>query len=280
MSQLKNENIFTIDVEDWFHILGHPAVPTIDRWDVLESRIERNLNIFLELFRETDVKATFFWLGWAAERNKKLVKLCIQEGHEVASHGYAHLMIRESEKEGFRHDIVHSKHLLEDITGLPVHGFRAPGFSITERTQWAWDMIKEAGFKYDSSISPKKHGHCGVPGSALAPYKIQTQHGSLIEFPMSVVEILGKRFSLFGGQDLRLTPQWLIKLGIWHLHAHNRPLILYIHPREIDPNQPRLPLGFMRRLTCYGNLLGTFKKIDWLCRHFKFITMGEYVLTI
>jgi polysaccharide deacetylase family protein (PEP-CTERM system associated) len=277
MKKIKNENIFTVDVEDWFHILEHPAVPPIDRWDDLESRIEKNLHVLLKLFRETGTKSTFFWLGWAAERNKKLVKICVEEGHEIASHGYEHLLIMESENEKFKADILRSKHLLEDLTGLPVHGFRAAGFSITEKTQWAFEVIKEAGFKYDSSIFPKKHGHGGISGADLTPYIIPTGHGALVECPMSVVEIAGKRISFFGGGDLRLAPLWLIKWGVRNIQSHNRPLIVFVHPREIDPGHPKLPLGFRRRWGCYTNLHTTLKKIESLCRENKFITMGEYI---
>lgn len=273
------KSIFTIDAEDWFHILENPAVPHIDEWDKEESRIEKNVNKLLELFNQYSVKATFFWLGWVAERNKKLVQLCTKEGHEIASHGYAHLLITETEREDFKKDILHSKVLLEDITGVPVHGFRASGFSITENTRWAFDVIKEIGFDYDSSIFPGAHGHGGLPGSGLVPHTIQTQYGPLIECPMSVIEMAGKRFSVFGGGYLRLSPLWLIKWGIRHLEKNNRPLIIYLHPREIDPHHPRLPLGFRRSFKCYVNLHTTLKKVEWLCRHNKFITMGDYVLS-
>jgi polysaccharide deacetylase family protein (PEP-CTERM system associated) len=269
-------NIITIDVEDWFHILENPAVPTIDRWDGLESRVERNVNNLLELFSETGVKATFFWLGWIAERNKKLVELCTKEGHEIASHGYAHLLITETERKNFKKDILHSKKLLEDIAGVPVKGFRASGFSITESTRWAFDVIKEAGFDYDSSIFPTSHGHGGIPGSELVPYTIRTQYGPLVEYPMSVVEIAGKRFSLFGGGYLRISPIWLIKWGIEKLVKNNRPLIIYIHPREIDPHHPRIRLGLKRNFKCYVNLHTTYRKLEWLCKRNEFITMESY----
>lgn len=272
-----NENIFTVDVEDWFHILGHPAVPTMDRWDDLESRIEKNLNVLLELFSATGTKSTFFWLGWAAERNKKLVKTCLEEGHEIASHGYEHLLATESNKKKFKADILRSKRVLEDITGLPVYGFRAAGFSITGKTQWALETIREVGFKYDSSVFPKKHGHGGMFCPNLAPYIISTGYGALVECPLSIVDIAGKRFSFFGGGDLRLAPLWLIRWGVRNVQSHNRPLIIFVHPREIDPDHPKLPLGFRRGWGCYVNLHTTYKKIERLCRENKFITMGEYI---
>jgi len=275
----KSSNIITIDVEDWFHILDNPAVPPINKWDILESRIEKNVNILIDLLDRYGAKATFFWLGWVAERNKILVQRCKSEGHEIASHGYAHLLINETKKEDFKKDIVHSKKLLEDITGAPIHGFRASGFSITEDTPWAFDAIKEAGYGYDSSIFPTAHGHGGIPGSELVPYTIQTPYGPLIECPMSIVEIVNKRFSVFGGGYLRLAPLWLIKWGIRNLQKNNRPLIIYIHPREIDPSHPRLTLSPIRRFKCYVNLSTTMPKVEWLCQNLQFTRMCDYADT-
>ncbi len=270
-------NILTVDVEDWFHILENPSVPHINKWDNLETRIEKNLNKLLELFSSHGVRATFFWLGWAAERNRTLVELCAREGHEIASHGYAHLLIHEVSQDVLKKDISYSKALLEDITGMPVRGFRASGFSITQDTQWAFDVIREVGFEYDSSIFPTAHGHGGIPGSELVPHKIETRYGSLVEFPMSIWEIAGKRFSVFGGGYLRIAPLWLIKRGVRHLQRKNRPLIVYIHPREIDPHHPRLPLGFKRNFKSYVNLHTTKKKLEWLCQNNEFITMEKYL---
>ena len=280
MGSYTNKNIITVDVEDWFHILDNPAVPALNRWDCLESRIERNVNIILESLNKYGVKATFFWLGWVAERNKKLVELCKQEGHEIASHGYAHLVISDTIQENFKKDILHSKKVLEDIIGEQVLGFRASGFSITADTRWAFDVIKEIGFAYDSSVFPAAHGHGGIPDSQLIPYKLNTAFGPLIECPMSVVEMAGRRFSVFGGGYLRISPLCLIKWGIRHLLKNNRPLIIYVHPREIDPHHPRLSLGFKRNFKCYVNLHTTLKKIEWLCKNYEYVTMKQYLSKI
>ncbi len=267
----------TIDVEDWFHILDSPATPSITRWPSLESRIERNLDILLAMLDSFSVKVTFFWLGWLAERHPSLVRACYDAGHEIASHGYAHVLAYEVGLPAFRQDITRARLLLEDMTGEPIRGFRAPGFGITSRAPWAFDVIKEAGYQYDSSVFPASRAHGGIPGSLLGLYFVETQNGHLLEIPMSIVEILGRRTSLFGGGYMRLASKRLIKWGISRLQAAQQPLIIYVHPREIDPGQPRLPLGPLRRFKCYVNMSSTLPKLKWLCESYRFYTLLEMV---
>lgn len=270
-------NAFSIDVEDWFHILDSPAVPSIEQWPDLESRIERNTDRILDLLGSFSVKATFFWLGWVAERHPNLVERCCEQGHEVASHGYAHVLAYRVGHKLFREDVRLGKMILEDITSKAVKGFRSAGFGITDDTSWAFDVIKEVGYEYDSSVFPSSRNHGGMPDSQLGPYIIETQNGLLIEIPMSTIEVLGRRLSLFGGGYLRLSPKWLIRWGIKKLHVAGNPLIVYVHPREIDPNHPRLPLSPARRFKCYVNLKSTLPKLQWLCREYNFCTMQELV---
>ena len=265
----------TIDVEDWFHILGSPVVPAIEEWDSLQCRVEQNVLRLLEVLKEASVRATFFWLGWVAERHKPLVRMCRDAGHEVASHGYAHLLAYQVGPEAFREDMARAKDLLEDIIGGEVTGFRAAGFGITDEASWAFDLIREAGYTYDSSVFPAARGHGGMPKSQPGPHVIETQAGPLTEIPISAVEVFGRRFSLFGGGYLRLAPRWLIRWGIRRLHAADEPLIVYVHPREVDPGHPRLPLGWKRQLKSYVNLRSTMPKLEWLCRQHMFCTMGE-----
>lgn len=274
---MANYNSLTIDVEDWFHILDSPAAPSIEQWAKLESRIEDNVEKMLAMLDSFSVKSTFFWLGWAAERHKSLVRRCYEAGHEIASHGYGHVLAYEVGKENFKNDIERGKKILEDIIGTQVLGFRAAGFGIKDNTKWAFDMIKEAGFQYDSSIFPSTRGHGGMPDSQLGPYTVDTENGPLIEVPMSAVEVMGKRLNLFGGGYLRVAPQWLIQWGIKKLHKAGHPLIVYVHPREIDPDHPRLPLSLIRRFKCYVNLKSTMPKLQWLCQEYKFCTMHELV---
>jgi polysaccharide deacetylase family protein (PEP-CTERM system associated) len=279
-NQSSNSKMFsclTIDVEDWFHILDSSAVPDIAYWPSLESRIEKNLDNLLIFLDSLSVKVTLFWLGWLAERHKDLVRKCQDAGHEIASHGYAHVLAYKVGMKAFRRDISDAKQILEDITGEPIRGFRAAGFGITEKADWAFDVIKEAGYEYDSSVFPASRGHGGIPNSPLGPYFIETRSGHLLEIPMSVVKILGYRTSFFGGGYLRLANIRTIKWGIDRLLAANQPLIVYVHPRELDPDHPRLPLSLLRKFKSYVNLNSTFPKLKWLCETYPFYTMLQMV---
>lgn len=267
----------TIDVEDWFHILDSPAVPGIERWPFLESRIEKNLEELLAVLDSFSVKVTFFWLGWLAERHKDLVRMCRDAGHEIASHGYAHVLAYEVGPGIFKADITLAKDILENIIGDQVRGFRAAGFGITKKAPWAFEVIKESGYQYDSSVFPASRGHGGIADAPLTPYFIETRNGHLLEIPMSIVEILGRRTSLFGGGYLRLANKLIIKWGINKLRAAGRPLIVYLHPREIDPAQPHLPLSIPRQFKCYVNLNTTLPKLKWLCKNYTLYTMLEMV---
>jgi len=274
-SDESNHNCFTIDVEDWFHILDSPAVPTIAHWESLESRVDRNVNKLLELLEKYGVKSTMFWLGWVAKKNWELVQKCHAAGHEIASHGYAHVLAYEVGRIAFGEDIRKGKALLENIVGDEVKGFRAAGFSTTDDTNWTFNMIAKAGYKYDSSVFPSSRGHGGMKNSLLEPHIIHTKQGDLVEIPQSMLEVLGKRISFFGGGYMRIAPQWLINWGIKSLHDTGRPLIIYVHPREVDPNHPRLPLGIKRTFKSYVNLKTTLPKLEMLCKKYKFIKMME-----
>ncbi len=273
----KLHSCLTIDVEDWFHILDSPVVPGIERWPFLESRIERNLEEMLAVLDSFSVKVTFFWLGWLAERHKDLVRMCRDAGHEIASHGYAHVLAYKVGPGIFKEDITLAKDILENIIGDQVRGFRAAGFGITEKAPWAFEVIKESGYQYDSSVFPASRGHGGIADAPLTPYFIETRGGHLLEIPMSIVEILGRRTSLFGGGYLRLANKLMIKWGIDKLRAAGRPLIVYLHPREIDPAQPHLPLSIPRQFKCYVNLNTTLPKLKWLCKNYTLFTMLEMV---
>jgi len=268
---------FTVDVEEWYHILDCPSVSPIDTWESLESRVAASLEWMLEMLGESGVRATFFWLGWLAERHKALVRRCLDAGHEVASHSYGHILAYEVGRNEFLRDIDRAKRTLEDITGQAILGFRAPGFGITEDAGWAFDVIKEAGYAYDSSIFPSSRGHGGISGATLGPHRIETHAGPLVELPMSIVKLLGYRANLFGGGYLRISPLWLIRWGIRRLRSKGHPLTVYIHPREVDPDHPRLPLRAKRRFKSYVNLKSTKAKLEWLCRNHSFCTMRDFV---
>ncbi|MFH1884651.1 MAG: XrtA system polysaccharide deacetylase [Planctomycetota bacterium] len=268
-------NALTIDVEDWFHILDSSIVPDMTQWSHLPSRVEGNVERMLLLLADTHTVGTFFWLGWMAQRFPRLVRRCRDAGHEIASHGYGHLLAYKVGPKIFQQDITRAKSVLENIIGAPVKGFRAPGFGIKKNNGWAFDIIKESGYEYDSSVFPGTREHGGIVDSPLEIHFIETQNGPLPEIPMSAVEIFGRRIHLFGGGYLRLASKSLIRWGIKKVHAQGRPLVVYIHPREIDLHQPRLPFGLQRRFKCYVNLKSTIVKLRWLCQHYSFSTMAE-----
>ena len=274
------KNVISIDVEDWFHILDTPVVPVIEEWGCLELRARDNMAVLLNVLAETNTKVTFFWLGWMAEQMPDLVRRCQNEGHEIASHGYGHLLAYKVGREKFREDIIKGKDILENITGDKIKGFRAPGFGITDETLWAFDVIKEVGYVYDSSIFSAPRGHGGVTKKTFGPYLMNTKSGSLTEIPMSLISFLGRQVSLFGGGYLRIAPQFLIKWGIAKLHYANQPLIVYLHPREIDPYHPRLPLSWIRKFKSYVNLKTTMPKLKMLCDHYDFCRMDELVKSV
>jgi len=270
-----NESVSPIDVEEWYHILDSGMTPPIDKWPELESRLECPLDEILEVLERHSVKSTMFWLGWAADKYPALVRRCVKAGHEIASHGYGHVFAYQVGHKGFYEDILRGKKVLEDIVGEKVIGFRAPGFGIKDGMSWAFEVIKEVGYEYDSSVFPGHRGHGGMLKSHLEPYLIRTAYGPLPELGISMVEFMGRRFCLFGGGYLRLSPKWIIHMGIKYLHSNGRPLIVYVHPREVDPEHPRLPLSLFRRFKSYVNLKSTLPKLEWLCSTFKFITMRE-----
>ena len=266
---------FTVDVEEWFHILDDSAVPLMSEWSSLESRLEKNMDYILSILAEYNVKATMFWLGWAAEKYPGLVRRCLEEGHEIASHGYAHVLAYNVRMKVFREDIRHGKEIIEDITGTSVSGFRAAGFGITDKTPWIFEEIRDAGYLYDSSVFPAARGHGGIKNFKIEPHQINTSEGSILEIPQSVVEVLGRRISFFGGGYLRLAPLCMIKRGINRVQKAGRPVIIYVHPREVDPYHPRLPLKLWRRFKSYVNLRSTVPKLHWLCSNYKFKLMRD-----
>lgn len=265
----------TMDVEDWFHILESDAAPLPESWDRLESCIERGVSAMLEILDRHRAKATFFWLAWAARKHTALLRRCAAEGHEIASHGSLHLLPHQCGPDAFYHDIAQARTVLEDLSGGPVAGFRAPGFGIRDETAWAFEMIGRAGYRYDASVFPAPRAHGGLRGGQASPFRIHTAAGELLELPAPVVNVLGRPISLFGGGYLRLAPMAMIRRGIRKLRELDRPLIVYVHPRELVSDHPRLPLGAMRRFKCYVNLDSTGPKLDAICRDHAPTTLGR-----
>jgi polysaccharide deacetylase family protein (PEP-CTERM system associated) len=272
---VQSPDIFTIDVEDWFHILEASGTPDLSRWDALPSRLERNFRVLLDLLRVNNVRATLFILGWVADRFPGLMREAADLGHEMASHGYAHQVVDSLSRAAFREDIRRAKTAIEDATGRGVAGYRAPGFSITCQTPWAFDEIAEAGYRYDSSVFPARHGHGGIPEASRSPWRIECSSGQLIEIPVSIADTLLGPQCFFGGGYLRLFPLGLVQAMGRRVRNEGRGVIWYIHPREIDPDHPRLSMPLKRRFKSYVNLRGTANKLQAILRSGSFVTMGE-----
>ena len=269
-------NALTVDVEDYFQVSAFAK--SIDRrdWDKHPLRVENNTRRLLDLFDEHQVKATFFVLGWVADRSKDLVKEIAARGHEVASHGYSHQLVYNQTPDVFREETLRSKQLLEDIVQMPVRGYRAASYSITERSLWALDILAEAGFEYDSSIFPVRHDRYGIPGAPDSPHRLETPKGhSLVEFPLSTAKLLKYRLPIAGGGYFRLYPYALSRAGLQQINRRQQPFIFYLHPWEIDPEQPRIAASGFSRFRHYNNLDKCESRLRRLMADFQFGTAWD-----
>lgn len=271
------KSIFSVDVEDWFHISGLPNTPELPAWESFPSRLETNFMRLLDIFSQKNVQATCFFLGWAAERFPHLVKEAKERGHEIASHGYSHKLAYEMSPDEFLADIRRAKEIIEDASGMPVLGYRAPGFSVTEATPWFFDKLIQAGYTYDSSVFPAPRVFGGIKSNKYAPYVINNDSARIIEFPITAIELFKKPLCFFGGGYLRLSPYFLIKGMSLRVIKENRPVVFYIHPREIDPDQPRLSMSMQRRFNSYVNLKTTKNKIMKILEQFEITTFAKFI---
>ena len=271
-------NGFSVDVEDWYQVADFDAVVARDQWERYESRVARNTDRVLGLLDDAGVKGTFFVLTWNAERHPEVVRRIAHAGHEVASHGYAHRLIYEQSPAEFRADVDRAKNILEDITGTRVLGYRAPSFSITGRSLWALDVLLDCGYRYDSSVFPVKDSLYGLPDARRFPYVIREREGEqLLEFPITTTQAFGRNLPLGGGGYLRMLPYGYMRWGMRRVNAHERePAVVYVHPWEIDPEQPRLRTAGRRGFsTHYVGLAATERKLRRLLRDFRFAPMRE-----
>ena len=261
-------NALSIDVEDWFQVSAF--APHIDRadWDRLPCRVERNVDRLLELLAGSQARATFFTLGWIAERYPQLVRRIHAAGHEVASHGYGHLRASEQSREQFRNDIRSARALLEDQAGAPVRGYRAPSFSIGRDNLWAFDELAEAGYRYSSSVYPVAHDHYGMPEAPRFPWQVRE---GLTEIPVTTARMAGRNWPAGGGGYFRLAPYAVSRWAIARVNREDRrPAIFYMHPWEIDPGQPRMNgVGLKTRFRHYLNLERTERRLGRLLEDFR-----------
>lgn len=272
-------NALTIDVEDYFHVSAFERCVDPGQWDALPQRALRNTNHVLDLLDRWGLRATFFTLGWVARRHPELVRRMASAGHEVACHGYSHRRITTMTPKAFRDDVHRSRLLLQDLSGQPVHGYRAPSYTITQDTIWALDVLIEEGFIYDSSIFPINHDIYGMPGSQRFPHTITRDSGLIQEFPPTTyqVEMFGRRVNLpvAGGGYLRLLPARWVSNAFRRLNDSGKPCVLYFHPWEIDPAQPRIKASLKSRLRHYLNLATTESKLRHLFSTHRFSTMSS-----
>lgn len=273
MNNQRIKNAFTVDVEDYFQVAAFDSV--IDRrdWDIIEPRVTQNTEKILEVLADYGVKATFFVLGWIAERHSSLVRKISDEGHEVGCHGYSHQKIYSQNLAEFRQETRRAKAILEDATGRPVTGYRSASFSITKDSLWALDVLAEEGFLYDSSIFPVHHDNYGIPGAGRTIGKIETPSGfSIIEMPLNTVPMLGVNLPIGGGGYFRLYPYAVTKTGLNMLNRRKEPVVFYMHPWELDPEQPRIKANWRSRFRHYNNLQKFESRIRRLLADFDFTT--------
>ena len=244
-------------------------------WEQYESRVEANTEKLLGLLAQSGMRATFFLLGWLAERYPSLVRRIASEGHEIASHGYGHELITSQTPSAFREDIRRAKGILEGILSQPVLGYRAPSFSITQDTMWATQILVEEGYIYDSSIFPVFHDRYGIPSANPKAHQLLTTAGILWEIPPSTVKYLGVRLPVAGGGYFRLYPYVFLRALLRKLEGQGTPLVMYMHPWEFDPDQPRMEGSLVSRMRHYLNLHKTEARLRTLLRDFAFAPIRE-----
>src|SRR5574337_528298 len=271
-------NALTIDVEDYFQVSAFASHIERSDWDSHECRIERNVDRILALLADEDIQATFFTLGWIAERYPAMVRRIVDGGHELASHGYGHQRVSDLSDSVFFEDICRAKMLLEDIGGILVQGYRAPSFSIGSDNMWALDTLLRAGYRYSSSIYPIRHDHYGVPDAPRFSHQVRE---GLIEIPPTTLRVFNRNLPSSGGGYFRLLPY---SLSRWMLrqvnHQDCEPAVFYFHPWEIDAGQPRVHgIGFKTRFRHYVNIECMEKRVGQLLKDFRWGRMDQIFLS-
>lgn len=264
-------NALTVDFEDWYQGLEIPP----ERWGGYEDRLPDSARRTLELFAEAGVRATFFVLGLAAERHPELVRAIVEAGHEVGTHGHSHTLIYQQTPAVFRGEMERSIKLLEDLTGAPIVGHRAPFFSITKQSLWALDILAELGIRYDSSIFPVQNYRYGIEDAPRWPHVMTVAGGTMQEFPITTWRVFGKNLPMAGGAYFRIYPYALSRHGIAEVNRAGQPATFYLHPWELDPDHPRIDLPRRIALTHYANLPAFAPRLRKLLRRFRFAPMRE-----
>ena len=261
-------NAMTVDVEDWFQVQAFAGTIARKDWDALPRRVEANTERFLTMFADAGVHATFFTLGWVAERYPALVRRIVAAGHELASHGHEHRLAHEQSPDDFRRDVSYARQLLEEVSGTKVCGYRAPTFSINARNPWAFDILAEEGYGYSSSIYPIRHDLYGMPDAPRFPHRVSG--GRLLEIPMTTVRLGSRNLPCSGGGYFRLLPYRMFRAGLRRFNARDRASgMFYTHPWEIDPDQPRVSAApAIARFRHYVGVGRTADRVACLLRDF------------
>jgi len=267
-------NVMTVDVEDYFQVAALAESIKVSEWQNITPRVVDNTKRLLDLFDKKNVKVTHFILGWVAERFPELVKEIASRGHEVASHGYSHQLVYGQTPEIFFQETKKSKQILEDILGKQILGYRAASYSITKKSLWALDVLCELGFRYDSSIFPIRHDRYGIPDAIPLPHKLTTPKGNTItEFPLTTASVFGMKLPAAGGGYFRLYPYSVSKYLLRKVEAEKKPIVFYLHPWEIDPNQPKVKVSAFSKFRHYNNLDKCESRLERLLSDFSFTTM-------
>ncbi|HXG03133.1 MAG TPA: XrtA system polysaccharide deacetylase [Candidatus Binatia bacterium] len=275
-------NALTVDVEEYFQVEAFRDRVSERDWSRLPSRVEASTRRLLDLFDRHEVAATFFIVGWVARRHPDLVRDIAVRGHEVGCHSDAHRPIYALDPDSFRSDVRAARAAIEDAAGAAVTGYRAPTCSVVRRTWWALEILAEEGFRYDSSIFPIHHDRYGIPDAPRFPHRIRLDSGAdIVEFPMSTLRLAGQNLPFAGGGYFRLLPYPLIRWALRYLNEREeRPAMVYLHPWEVDPDQPRLPAGLLTRFRHYVNLDGTETKLDRLLGDFAFVPAARVLASL
>jgi polysaccharide deacetylase family protein (PEP-CTERM system associated) len=268
------KNALTIDLEDYFHVGAYSGRVKLEEWDSYPSRVAQNTDRLLELFAANNCKATFFVLGWVAEKKPEVVARVAAAGHEIGCHSFFHRRVFDLTPQEFREDTRRAKAVIEDVTGQQMLGYRAPNFSVTPKSTWALEILVQEGFTYDSSIFPVKHPSYGMPNAPRMPFWVDTPSGRILEFPMSTVAVGSSRSPIGGGAYLRLLPYVYTRWAIEYLNrSENSPVCVYLHPWELDPEQPHMGGSISARTRHYFGLRGTENKLRKLLGDVEFASL-------
>jgi polysaccharide deacetylase family protein (PEP-CTERM system associated) len=272
------KNALTVDLEDYFHVSAYAGKVRLEEWDSYPSRVAANTDRLLALLAEHNCLATFFVLGWVAEKKPEIVARVAAAGHEIACHSLLHRKIFDLTPQEFREDTHRAKAVIEDAAGKKVLGYRAPSFSVTKKSSWALEILAEEGFQYDSSVFPVEHPSYGIPDAPRTPFWVNTASGRILEFPMPTLTIGSRRSPIGGGAYLRFLPYSYTRWAIRHLNQReNFPVCVYIHPWELDPEQPRMGGSLSARARHYFGLRGTEAKLRKLISDVEFCSLGSLI---